>query len=517
MTTREKAPYKILFSNDTTNILTCVSPYHQKGEPFREKMLKATVDETSNTGVEVHMLQPGVGWIPWWKSKVYPADKHYRWFNAKTGLQPDSFGKYMLSGSDMVEVFVNRCRELGLTPFISLRLNDGHHLENVATKSPRAIWASRFYQEHPEYRIGTDINNWDQHVHNWAIPQVRRHKFAFIEEICSNYDIDGFELDFMRHPSYFQLDKTSSEQRVKIMTDFVSQVRELLNQTAKSTHRRWLCVRVPCYIVAHDPLGIDLKMMVDAGVDMINLSASYFTEQQTDLSAIRKMVPDAAVYLEMTHCTAMGVKLTESGGDKFTFRRTTDEQFYTAAHLAYARSADGISAFNFVYYREHGTPGRGPFKEPPFHLFNHLEKPVCLAHQPQHYFLAKGWHSPLLPNRPIPQQISLGQSAIFKLDMAPPEHGWQVNGRLRIQCSKSLNESQWMARFNGVDLQPSSDFSEPYSNPYPPLLGKAEELRAWNVPIDLMKDGINKVEIRMMTGEPAEIIFLDLAVESERI
>ena len=49
---RAKAPFHVLFSNDTTNTLTCVSPYHKKGEPFREKTLKATVDETAGIGIE---------------------------------------------------------------------------------------------------------------------------------------------------------------------------------------------------------------------------------------------------------------------------------------------------------------------------------------------------------------------------------------------------------------------------------------------------------------------------------
>ena len=34
---RAKAPFYVLFSNDTTNTLTCVSPYHKKGEPFPGK------------------------------------------------------------------------------------------------------------------------------------------------------------------------------------------------------------------------------------------------------------------------------------------------------------------------------------------------------------------------------------------------------------------------------------------------------------------------------------------------
>ena len=70
-------------------------------------------------------------------------------------------------------------------------------------------------------------------MQNWAIPEVRDYKFALISEVCQNYDIDGFELDFMRHPQFFDLNETTSEQRVEIMTGFVRQVRELLNRTAQ--------------------------------------------------------------------------------------------------------------------------------------------------------------------------------------------------------------------------------------------------------------------------------------------
>jgi hypothetical protein len=50
------------------------------------------------------------------------------------------------------------------------------------------------------------------------------------------------------------------------------------------------------------------------------------------------------------------------------------------------------------------------------------------------------------------------------------------------------------------------------------LIGRArqtqpEELRAWVVPSGLLKDGLNSIEISLIEGEPAEIIFLDLAVK----
>ncbi|MFA6560913.1 MAG: hypothetical protein WCV00_03270 [Verrucomicrobiia bacterium] len=511
--TRRKAPFRVLFSNDTTNIVSCASPWHKKGEPFREKMLEATVDEAAGTGVDAHLLQPGVGWIPWWKSKVYPAEQHYRWFKERTGMDPDSFGKYMLAGGDMVKVFVERCRKKEQAPFISLRMNDGHHLENAGVKDRRSIWASKFYVEHPEYRIGPDLAKWEQHVLNWAIPEVRAHKFAFIHELCENYDLDGFEMDFMRHYSYFQLDKTTSEQRRGIMTAFVRQVRELLDRTARDGKRRWLCARVPAYTSAHDPLGLDLPAMVEVGLDMVNLSASYFTVQQTDLAAIRRSVPQAAVYLEMCHSIWNGRKPIAKGYDTFPFRRATPEQFYTAAHLAYARGADGVSAFNFVYYREHGGQGRGPFSEPPFHVFKHLGDRKWLARQPQHYFFASGWGNPFAKPPVLPRKMAAGQTEAFTLDLAPPTGGWKRGGRLRIQGEDSLGESRWSARLNGKELAATDDLSEPYPNPYPPMLGKPEELRAWSVPASAMKDGPNRIEITMTASKPLRVAFLDLAVQ----
>jgi hypothetical protein len=506
-----KAPFRVLFSNDTTNITTCVSPFHKKREPFRPEMIEATVDETAGTGIQVHLLQPGLGWIPWWKSKEYPGDEHYRWFERKTGIKPDSFGQYMLAGGDLVEVFVRRCRLRGLTPFVSLRLNDGHHLRSFGTKKPATTGASRFYEEHVEQRIGPNLKDWSQGVLNWLYPEVRAHKFAFIKELCEGYDLDGFELDFMRHPSYFQVDKTTTQQRAEIMTGFVSQVRELLDRTSRAGQRRWLCVRVPCFVSVHDSLGLDLPAMVKAGVDMVNVSPHYWTVQQTDFAVIRKMVPDAAVYLEMTHTTGRITPQPESPWGDFALRLTTPEQFYTTAHLAYARGADGVSAFNFVYYREGETPHLGEANNPPFYVFKRLGDPAWLSQQPQHYILGNA-NVPNAPKTQIPQNAAPGGKAIFTLDMAPPQGGWKTAGRLRIQGRQVLGAGRWNARLNGVELHGNMDVSEPYKNPYPFGLGTPQTLRVWVVPPGLLKNGLNTIEIVMAEGKPVTLEFLDLAV-----
>ncbi len=165
-------------------------------------MLKASVDETTGVGLDVHMLQPGLGWVPWWQSTVYP--DAYQWFQQTYQVTPDGYGQYMLAGGDMLPVFISECRANGLIPFISYRLNDAHGKEYIdADPGTVPPWTghalSRFYKDHPEYRIGPSMDNWYQRVHDWSIDAVRQHKYDFIEEICQNYDIDGLELDFMRN------------------------------------------------------------------------------------------------------------------------------------------------------------------------------------------------------------------------------------------------------------------------------------------------------------------------------
>jgi hypothetical protein len=294
------------------------------------------------------------------------------------------------------------------------------------------------------------------------------------------------------------------------MTEFVRQVRQLLDRTARGG-RRWLCARVPCYQSFLDPLGLDMKALVAAGLDMVNASATYFTTQRQQLAFIRRQTSGAKLYFEMCHSIWNGPRLTP-GYDAFTFRRTTPEQFYTTAHLAYARGVDGMSTFNFVYYRDHGGEGRGPFDEPPFEILGHLSDRNWLARQPQHWFLAKGWRPSGTKPTPVPRKVELGQAYPFFFDMAPPSGGWQKAGRLRVEAERPLGDSRWQAHFNDVALVANDDVSEPYENPYSPLLGEPAARRAWTVPASALKDGGNRLDLTLEAGEPATIVYLDLAI-----
>jgi hypothetical protein len=503
----EKPPFKVLYSNDFTNT-AIVTPWHKKGEPFHPDHLRASVREAR--GADVHLLQPAHGAVPWWPSKLYTFEEHHAWWAQNFGIDPAKLRfpgvhQYILDGGDPFADFLDECRAVGQVPFISMRLNDVHHLQHAQTPhNTQGIHSiSRFYVEHPQWWLGGVGSGLD-----WSVPEVRRHMFALIEEICENYDLAGFELDFMRFPNFFPAE-VPTDRRVEIITQFVADVRVLLDRTARPGQHRWLSARVPCLLAMHAEVGIDLPSMVDAGVEMLNLSASYFTFQAHDVAKIRRLVPDAALYLEMCHTTMTGQRLTTTGGDNFLFMRTTDQQYYTTAHVAYRRGVDGISLFNFVYYRDHGVPGRGPFNEPPFHVLARLGDPDWLARQPQWYFLAETGFTRSAGQ--LPARFERGDARTFDLDMSPTVHQ-STDGLFRLMADQDTSNRQWMVKLNGATLEPTGYVHKPLAHPYESGLGNPGEYACFKCPRPLVRDGVNKIAVILEKGAPVLIRYWDLVL-----
>ena len=512
----ERPPYRVLVNSDTTHILSCLSEWRPTREKLRADMFISTVDEVADAGADALMMAPGLGWVPWWPSEVLPLEQHAAWFRNHFQLPKATtpFIDFILQGNDMVKLTADRCREKGIAFFISFRMNDVHHKDQLSTPvNGHLATVPRFYIDHPEYLLGQHTNqiSWARFIQNWAEPAVRDFKFQLIAELCRNYDIDGLELDFMRAPFYFRTGDTTSRERRKIMTDFILQIRQMMDETARHDRRRHLCVRIPSFSEVHDAMGIDIAAWADAGVDMFNLSPFYHTEQTTDLDLLRKQAPQSAFYLEATHVIGF-----QGDTSNRINRRTTQEMFHTVAHLAYSQGAAGVSLFNFQYFRDYRDKNQqnsdGPYTEPPFELIRELKEPAIVARKPQHYVQASINASDPRRKLPFPAKCTVGKSLTFHLDLAEPEGGWLNAGKLRIQGAASLGNSVWKASVNGKVLTPSADVSEPYPSIYTQMHGKPDELRAWLVPPEILTSGKNKLVFTMEKGEPVTLICLDLAM-----
>jgi hypothetical protein len=249
-----KAPFRVIYNNDTVNVTECTSPWHAKGEPFREEMLKASIDEAVDAGVDAYFLQPGLTAVPFWKSAIYPPAEHFRWWQETFQGKLHEFGTYLLEGGDVVAVFVEHCRSRHVAPFISLRVNDYHMVEYLdapaGTKLPpfASLGLDRFRRERPDLRIAATAQDdsdgfktRDLRVLDWRKPEVRARLLGFIKEVCA-YDIDGLELDFLRHFRLFPPAGTTREERVGIVTGFGELgVRQPILTSAAISNRRRPC------------------------------------------------------------------------------------------------------------------------------------------------------------------------------------------------------------------------------------------------------------------------------------
>ncbi len=536
-------PGRVLYSNDSTNLLGASAFDRTDLGASVPDRLHRSIDEAA--AARTHLLQPGNGWVPWWRSRLYPADEHYRWYAETTRLPLDAMGEYLRQGGDLVAEFVAHCRRRGISPLVSLRMNDYHGtetqdlvLEALHGRPPpkdarfnlgEAATQSRFLLEHPEYRLKPDPPEYQQaspeerrryiadptrrirlrtaRVLNWAIPEVRALKLGFIQELAGQYDLDGVELDFMRWSTLFRPEETSTGERVAIMVGFIRETRAILDRTAPPGKKRWLGVRVPQRLPGYPALGIDLPGWVAAGVDFVNLSCHYLTEQQTDLVPIHQQIPNTPLYLELTFANAPASAVV-APGQTGRYRPTTAEQLHTAAHLAYARGAHGVSLFNFAYYRSLAIP-RG---EPPFHVLDRLGDPEWLARAPQHYFLAQSSNPPSGPSQFVRQRIlSVGRSVRWTLDLAPPATGWRHEGRVRLQAAGPFRDRELSVALNGVRLLETADVAEPFPTPFAHPANHSH-CRSWVVPVATLQAGNNEVVITLARGSPVEFVFVDMSM-----
>jgi len=90
----------------------------------------------------------------------------------------------------------NRCHKKGISPWVSIRMNDMHdaHL-------PDSPIHSRFWREHPEYwRYQNRFNAWTDRAFDYGQKPVRDYTMSLVQELCERYDFNGLELDWLRFP-----------------------------------------------------------------------------------------------------------------------------------------------------------------------------------------------------------------------------------------------------------------------------------------------------------------------------
>ena len=237
-----KAPFKCLFNHELLCLFTTETPYQTYRTPVDDVQVTGYVRELKGTGVDALMICPQA-----WMTNLWPSKVDLRWSRperVEERLPEDDLkyyekvyqrvSRYMRQGKDPVALTVKTTREAGIAPLLSYRMNENHY-----TFCPDCPTHSDFWRKHPQYRLQKHDPNLD-YLH----PEVQRYQLSLIDELINNYDIDGFECDFMRQAVFFPPDSVA--EGTEVMTGIVRHIRTKLDEVGKQRGKRlYLCVRVP--------------------------------------------------------------------------------------------------------------------------------------------------------------------------------------------------------------------------------------------------------------------------------
>jgi hypothetical protein len=293
-------------------------------------------------------------------------------------------------GTDPLRLVIERCREQKMEVFWTLRLNDIHDYSRTTSRA-------RWKHERPELVMGTpeEAARFDQRDPRivWTLADFERKEIRdlmvrAVAEVLENYDVDGIDLDFLRHACYFKetrLGEPVTPAHRQMLTDMVRQMRGLV---LASSERRGkpilLSARVLETMSINRHHGFDLDQWLEGDLlDFVTLGGyTPYTSPARELVewCHHRNVPVYACIVEES------MRLAGWSGPPVPHAELTQhslESWRGAAANTWALGVDGIMTFNLFadrssreicrnVLREIGAPGNLVGKDKIFGL-EHLQ------------------------------------------------------------------------------------------------------------------------------------------------
>ena len=191
------------------------------------------------------------------------------------------------------------CHESSMDIFPSVRMNS-HYATDVSGPS-----YGRIRRDHPELLIGRPGEILADGSLEWGIrtgldyshPEVRNHVAAMVEELIEKFNVNGVELDYMRHPAFFRVDEAYENRHY--MTQMLRDIRRRMLEIGQTKGRDLeLAVRVPPTLEDSARIGLDVKTwMADGLVDIVTVGGGFIPfEAKTEEFVEASKSNDCLVY-----------------------------------------------------------------------------------------------------------------------------------------------------------------------------------------------------------------------------
>lgn len=515
------------------------------GGPFQAKAILRYVELLAESGIDTFVINANAS-RAWYPSRKIPSildgyrrgdREFFRGHASSAGaVKPEEvddfldrfeafFGLYqdlIDAGVDWLAETAKACRASGITPWVSVRMNDFHGWAN-----PAGSFFNHPLLAQPEMRLKrsayspTMRNPLYREGLNFERAEVRAALFAQIREVIEEYDFEGLELDWLRNPMCCEPDATP--ETIAMMTTWLREVRALVDAQARRTGRPYpFGLRIPGRLETLRSIGLDVEALCREGVvDWVGVSGFWCTTWEMPHDDLRRRLGDEAVIYGGLEAGA-NVMPTRSANSAVVqqVRRITSSREMLRANAAgkLALGADALEWFNFYTTDQAHIPGLVS----DYAALRDLHRIDGLRGQPKHYVLSRAAN--VLTHIPfeVPPQLPLALPAAayhaFRLPMCaePADAPLEVVVQVILRASETIGALpvSLNASWPRLALERTDQLLFPCGS----LTHHVADHVALNVrfPISLVREGWNEIVVENGGPDLLTLIGLEVGVLPRR-
>lgn len=396
--------------------------FTRAGQAHTRESVAAFVDQYAGTQVRELLFSANSQrtsfaskvWDPIWKGYDPQAPDDQTLFRSTTGEARVNARKWVHTawslaeqGIDPYAIWIERARNRGLSPWVSMRMNDLHNVDD-----PDSYMHSTFWRQNPQFRrLPWRAVDWRDRAFDFTHEEVRAYHFRLVQEYLERYDIDGLELDWMRFGFHFRPGQEAAGG--KLLTDFMRATRKLADSWAKRRgHRISIGARVPSRPQTAIDLGMDGALWAREGLIDLLVFTPFWASIEPDMPVElwRRLAGDKVIL-------AAGLELLLRPYPGYRpIPMNSIETVRGAAASLLQRGADRVYLFNYMDSQTE-MPDSGNYPA----LLRECGRLDTLAGKPRRHVVT--YSDTSAPGEPapaqLPQTLSAGQWASFRLHCGP--------------------------------------------------------------------------------------------------
>ena len=240
-------------------------------------------------------------------------------------------------GIDLFKVWFDKCRNEGMNPWMSLRMNDCHEPDAETS----FLRGDLFYTARRNgWMIGEEYGYY-RNCFDYAVPEIRQLMLDYVREQLLRYDVYGIELDWQREIFCFDYKHANNDEIVNIMNGFMRSVNVIVAEAEKKWgHDIQISARLTRDIDQSRVYGFDARTWAEEKlVDSITVTPRWATcDSAMPINSWKQELPNVEIYA--------GIETLVNVQNDLSHASAEIVNGYMAQYLT--AGADGIYLFNFM-------------------------------------------------------------------------------------------------------------------------------------------------------------------------